>query len=123
MDPPALSDGRFTADQLELMRAMVPVGAPPPDPTNRYEDHPLAASLGARIFRDTMLSSNGMVSCSTCHDAATAFVDGRKTGRDQDCRSHEHGTHGRARQHTSCRLPIHSPRGVGSQEPSLITKF
>ncbi|MFO0603014.1 MAG: cytochrome c peroxidase [Polyangiales bacterium] len=77
MDPPALHDGRFTDDQMELMRAMVPVVAPPPDPTNRYEDHPLAASLGARIFRDTMLSSNGMVSCSTCHDAATAFVDGR----------------------------------------------
>jgi cytochrome c peroxidase len=77
---PTLYDGRLTADQREMLQAMAPVVAPPPDPTNRYGDMTLAVSLGGRIFRDTALSSNGLVSCSTCHDAAMAFVDGRRQG-------------------------------------------
>ncbi len=78
--PPTLYDGRLTADQREMLQAMAPVIAPPPDPTNRYADATLAVSLGARIFRDTALSSSGMVSCGTCHDAAMSFVDGRPQG-------------------------------------------
>jgi len=78
--PPTLYDGRLTADQREMLQAMAPVVAPPPDPTNRYADATLAVSLGARIFRDTALSSSGMVSCGTCHDAAMSFVDGRPQG-------------------------------------------
>lgn len=32
-------------------------------------------ALGLKLFNDPRLSSNGKVSCATCHDAAKAFVD------------------------------------------------
>lgn len=47
-----------------------------PDPTNRYADQPAAAALGKALFFDTRLSSNGKVSCGTCHIAARDFQDG-----------------------------------------------
>jgi cytochrome c peroxidase len=48
----------------------------PADPTNRWADDPRAADLGHRLFFDTRLSSNGRVSCSTCHDPRKDFQDG-----------------------------------------------
>ncbi len=32
-------------------------------------------ALGGKLFNDTRLSSNGKVSCATCHDPAAGFVD------------------------------------------------
>ena len=52
------------------------VGAVPPDPSNRWADDPAAADLGHRLFFDARLSSNGKVSCATCHDPAKQFQDG-----------------------------------------------
>src|SRR5690606_6832653 len=48
----------------------------PADPTNRVADEPRAAELGRRLFFDTRLSSNGRVSCASCHDPARGFQDG-----------------------------------------------
>jgi cytochrome c peroxidase len=48
----------------------------PPDPSNRYADDPAAAALGAKLFFDTRLSSNGKVACSTCHVPDRQFQDG-----------------------------------------------
>ena len=53
----------------------------PPDPTNRYADDPAAAALGARLFFDTRLSSNGQVACSTCHVPRRQFQDGTPLAR------------------------------------------
>ncbi len=72
-----LYDGRFTGDQMEMLREMVPAGAPPPEVTNRVADDPRAAALGRRLFLDPGLSSSGTVSCATCHDPERAFTDGR----------------------------------------------
>ena len=47
-----------------------------PDPTNRVADDPRAVDLGHRLFFDTRLSSNGRVSCATCHDPSREFQDG-----------------------------------------------
>jgi cytochrome c peroxidase len=47
-----------------------------PDPSNRYGDDPAAAALGHRLFFDTRLSSNGRVSCGTCHQPGRQFQDG-----------------------------------------------
>ena len=48
----------------------------PADPTNRVADDPRAVDLGHRLFFDTRLSSNGRVSCATCHDPVRGFQDG-----------------------------------------------
>jgi len=46
-----------------------------PDPTNRYADDSAAIALGHRLFFDTRLSSNGQVSCATCHLPDRQFQD------------------------------------------------
>jgi cytochrome c peroxidase len=51
------------------------LGSPPTDPSNRWADHAGAASLGERLFFDKRLSSNGQVSCATCHDPKRGFQD------------------------------------------------
>ena len=52
------------------------LGAPPADPSNRWADDRGAADLGHRLFFDQRLSSNGEVSCATCHDPRKQFQDG-----------------------------------------------
>jgi len=44
------------------------------------EDNPLTAervALGRRLFHDPRLSRDGTIACTTCHDPARAFADGR----------------------------------------------
>ncbi|HFQ93616.1 MAG TPA: cytochrome-c peroxidase [Anaerolineae bacterium] len=48
----------------------------PPDPSNAYGDNPEAAALGQQLFFDTRFSSNGQVSCATCHQPDRYFTDG-----------------------------------------------
>ena len=60
---------------------MSPLGAPPPDPTNRVADDERAARLGQRLFFDARLSSNGEISCATCHEPALELSDGRRWPR------------------------------------------
>jgi cytochrome c peroxidase len=59
----------------ESLAALPP--APPPDLSNRYADHAGAATLGQKLYFDPRYSSNGNVSCATCHDPATGFQDAR----------------------------------------------
>ncbi len=47
-----------------------------PDPSNKYADDPAAASLGQSLFFDARFSSNGQVSCATCHQPERMFQDG-----------------------------------------------
>lgn len=58
------------------LRSFSPLPAPPPDPTNRVAASPAAARLGQALFFDGRLSSNGAVSCATCHRPEHAFTDG-----------------------------------------------
>ena len=57
------------------------LGDPPKDPSNRWSDDPRAAELGKRLFFDARLSSNGQVSCATCHDPGKQFQDGTPLAR------------------------------------------
>lgn len=47
----------------------------PPDPSNRVADEPMAAALGELLFFDARLSSNGKVSCASCHLPERQFQD------------------------------------------------
>ncbi|MEZ4356998.1 MAG: cytochrome c peroxidase [Myxococcota bacterium] len=76
---PSDVDG-WRADQLALMRSMSidALGPVPRDLSNRVADDPRAAELGHRLFFDTRLSSNGQVSCASCHLPDLHFSDGRR---------------------------------------------
>ena len=52
----------------------------PSDATNRVADDPGATALGHRLFFETRLSSNGKVSCATCHQPDREFQDGTPLG-------------------------------------------
>jgi cytochrome c peroxidase len=65
----------FTPLQRERLSHFGPPGAPPPDPTNRWADDPDAAALGQRLFFDRRFSSNGGVSCASCHNPRRGFGD------------------------------------------------
>src|SRR6185369_9314394 len=60
--PPDLPPGV----SAELWDLSVPQGG---EPTKEK------VALGMKLFNDPRLSSNGKVSCATCHDTAKAFVD------------------------------------------------
>ena len=51
------------------------LGEPPADSSNRFSADPKAAALGEKLFNDTRFSSNGKVSCATCHKADYNFTD------------------------------------------------
>ncbi|MEP9389131.1 cytochrome c peroxidase [Mesorhizobium sp. KR9-304] len=53
----------------------------PADPTNKYADDPAAAALGATLFFDQRMSSDGVVSCGTCHLIDRQFQDDLPRGK------------------------------------------
>jgi cytochrome c peroxidase len=55
---------------IEMTREKIPADNP---------QTPEKISLGQRLFFDRRLSVDGTVSCSTCHDPARAFTDGKPT--------------------------------------------
>ncbi|HYH10612.1 MAG TPA: cytochrome c peroxidase [Thermoanaerobaculia bacterium] len=74
----AARSASWTPDQIEELRSMSlgELGPVPADPSNRFADDPRAAQLGKQLFFDTRLSSNGKVSCATCHLPDKEFQDG-----------------------------------------------
>jgi cytochrome c peroxidase len=70
---------RWSAKELTTLRSLSLASLEPlqPDPTNRYGDDPRASALGRALFFDPRLSSNGKVSCSSCHLPAQEFQDGK----------------------------------------------
>jgi cytochrome c peroxidase len=55
--------------------------AAPLDASNAVERLPAAIALGQRLFNDARFSSNGAVSCASCHDPQKQFQDGLPVGR------------------------------------------
>jgi cytochrome c peroxidase len=47
-----------------------------PDPSNAVADDPRATTLGHKLFFDSRFSSNGAVSCASCHVPGKNFNDG-----------------------------------------------
>jgi cytochrome c peroxidase len=68
----------WSEDEQAVLRSLWIESLPPlpPDPSNAYADDPRAAELGHKIFFDKRFSSNGRVSCGTCHLPDNLFQDG-----------------------------------------------
>jgi cytochrome c peroxidase len=73
--------GSGPAADASMELALTALEPLPSDPSNRWADDPRAAELGHRLFFDTRLSSNGRVSCATCHDPGREFQDSMALGR------------------------------------------
>jgi cytochrome c peroxidase len=58
--------------QVGLPTAATRAAAPADNPQT-----PEKVALGQRLFFDTRLSADGTIACSTCHDPARAFTDGK----------------------------------------------
>jgi cytochrome c peroxidase len=74
--------GEWSAAELATLRSLSIESLEPlaADPSNRYGDDPRAVELGHKLFFDTRLSSNGKVSCATCHVPGRDFQDGTALG-------------------------------------------
>ena len=58
--------------QVGLPQAATKAAIPPDNPQT-----PEKVALGQHLFFDPRLSADGTISCSTCHDPARAFTDGK----------------------------------------------
>ena len=56
-----------------------PLPTAPIDPSNQVAGEPRAVELGRALFYDERLSSNGAISCATCHDPLLDWTDGKET--------------------------------------------
>jgi cytochrome c peroxidase len=65
---------RKSLDQLGLPAELTRQAIPADDPQT-----PEKIALGERLFFDGRLSADGTIACSTCHDPARAFTDGKPT--------------------------------------------
>lgn len=73
----------WSAEELGVLASLSLTRLPPQpaDPSNAVERLPAAVALGQRLFNDPRLSSNGAVSCASCHDARKQFQDGLAVSR------------------------------------------
>src|SRR5271154_6151752 len=60
--------------QVGVPESAIRAAIPPDNPQT-----PEKIALGQKLFFDGRLSADGSVACSTCHDPARAFTDGRPT--------------------------------------------
>lgn len=74
----------LSADEIELALLHGPWPQEfAPDPSNKVSGNPAAISFGQTLFSSVDLSSNGGLSCASCHQADLGFSDGlpRAQGR------------------------------------------
>jgi len=68
--------GTVLAEPVELP---VPDGVMPPEIPEANPPTQAKVDLGKKLYFDTRLSTDGTVSCATCHDPRHGFADGRGT--------------------------------------------
>ena len=80
---PAAEAADWTGAELALLESLSlsSLSPPPPSPSNRVADDPVAAELGHHLFFDRGLSSDGSVSCASCHIPDLYFTDGLATAQ------------------------------------------
>jgi cytochrome c peroxidase len=81
----------FTQEEFDQIKQFGPLGAVPPDPTNRYADDPAAATFGQRLFFEKgyahaltindpalgVVGDKAKISCASCHDVTNYYTDTR----------------------------------------------
>jgi len=70
-----VSFGILAAFLLNIAYAATPLGLPPVPVPKNNPITPAKVKLGDKLFHDKRFSSDGTVSCSTCHDPEKAFTD------------------------------------------------
>ena len=68
---------QYSEKEIELLRSLW-IGSLPPlpnDPSNLVSDNPKAVKFGKKLFADPRFSSNGKISCKTCHKPEITFTD------------------------------------------------
>ena len=76
------SEKPWTQDETKTLESLWigNLGQPPIDMSNAVATNSNAAKLGQKLFFDPRLSFNGQVSCSSCHQQARQFADGKAKG-------------------------------------------
>jgi cytochrome c peroxidase len=79
LKPPPIPQAGALAEPKSTLQLGIPADAtraamPPGNPQTAEK-----IALGQKLFFDGRLSADGTVACSTCHDPARAFTDGRPT--------------------------------------------
>jgi cytochrome c peroxidase len=72
----------WTQDEKKILESLWigNLGHPPIDRSNAVATNANAAKLGHKLFFDPRLSVNRQVACSTCHQPARQFADGKTKG-------------------------------------------
>src|SRR6266851_4604172 len=76
-NPPPIPAAGPLAEPKSLKQVGVPVEATRAAVPADNPQTPEKIALGKKLFFDGRLSVDGTVACSTCHDPARAFTDGR----------------------------------------------
>jgi cytochrome c peroxidase len=74
--PTLSAQAGWTDDELATLKTLNVDRLPPLDRSDPVLLDPRVARFGQALFFDERLSSNGEVSCATCHDPQKAFTDG-----------------------------------------------
>ena len=80
----AAQDPLVPFSDAEIRRIVSHGPWPPPaasDSSNRVSGNRAAITWGEELFREPMLSRDGLVSCANCHQASRDFTDGRALGK------------------------------------------
>lgn len=70
-----VSLGILAVSLLNVAYAATPLGLPPVPVPKNNPITPIKVKLGDKLFHDKRFSSDGTVSCATCHDPKKAFTD------------------------------------------------
>src|SRR5438132_14001293 len=79
LEKPPIPEAGPLARPKSLRQVGAPAGATPAAIQPDNPQTPEKIALGQRLFFDGRLSADGSVACSTCHDPARAFTDGKPT--------------------------------------------
>ena len=67
----------YSEREISILLTLSPLSPPLVDTTNHAAESPAAVALGKRLFFDARLSGDGQIACSTCHDEARGWADGK----------------------------------------------